>query len=619
MPLKKLAESAVVEEHNSLVRFITCGSTGDGKSTLLGSLCGDSSKSGPKNEYIGSSLLAGALTVEREQGNASDVAYRCFSVDQRKFISLDAHDHAQKNEHELRTRNVVAGLSSADVAILMVDAQKGIQTQTRRQAYLAAQIGIRRIVVAVNKMDLVDYCEGVFEQIVESYQLFAEKIGIDKITFIPMSVPKGENVTTPSEKMPWYSGAILVDYLKAVETDDGLAALDPLRMPVKKVDRSDQGLCSFSGQLCSGSVKPGNKIRVLPSGKESTISRVVALDGEVGVAVAGQSVTFALADEVALSRGDLIVASDQPASVAKQFETRIIWMHEEPLLSGRTYQMQIGTQTVSATVTDIKYQVNVDTLEHVAAKKLDLNAIGVCSISLDRDIAFDPYQENRDTGSFILIDRQTNNTLGAGLINFALRRSHNIIMQHVDVTREARAAHKHQKPCILWLTGLSGAGKSAIANLVEQKLFAMGRHTYLLDGDNVRHGLNKDLGFTDADRVENIRRISEVAKLMMDAGLIVITAFISPFRSERRMARELVDENEFVEIYVNTPLDVAEQRDVKGLYKKARNGELKNFTGIDSPYEEPENPECDLLTAQYGAEDCADQVISYLQANGYVE
>ncbi|WP_297310469.1 adenylyl-sulfate kinase [Neptuniibacter sp.] len=615
MPLKKPAESAVVAEHKSLVRFITCGSSGDGKSTLLDSLCSDSRMSGSKSEYIGSSLLGSALAVERGQGVISDIAYGCFSTGRRKFIALNTLAQG----HEQHMRNMVAGLSSADVAILMVDAQKGINALSRRQVYLAAQISVRHLVITVNKMDLVDYCEGVFQQIVEGYQLFAEKIGIEQMMFIPMSASKGENVATPSEQMPWYNGPSLVDYLNAVEVDDERSARDPLRLAVCSVDRSEQGYCRFSGQLCSGSVKPGHKIRVLPLGKESTVSRIETIDGDLDEAVAGQSVTFALADAIDLSRGDLIVASDQPASVAKQFETRIIWMHVEPLLSGRAYLMQIGTQTVSATVTDIKYQVNVDTLEHMAAKKLELNMIGVCSISLDKDIAFDPYQENRDTGSFILLDRLTNKTLGAGLINFALRRSHNITMQHVDVTREARANHKLQKPCILWLTGLSGAGKSTIANLVEQKLFAMGRHTYLLDGDNVRHGLNKDLGFTDADRVENIRRISEVAKLMMDAGLIVITAFISPFRSERRMARELVAEKEFVEIYVNTPLDIAEQRDVKGLYKKARNGELKNFTGIDSPYEKPESPECDLLAAECSAEDCADQVVSYLQANGYVE
>ncbi|MEM5534941.1 sulfate adenylyltransferase subunit CysN [Neptuniibacter pectenicola] len=622
-----IAQYLKEHEHKSLLRFITCGSVDDGKSTLIGRLLfeskmlfedqlaaveSDSKKFGTQGESIDFALLVDGLAAEREQGITIDVAYRFFSTDRRKFIVADTPGHEQY------TRNMVTGASTADVAILMVDARKGILTQTRRHSFLVSLIGIRHIVVAINKMDLVEYSEGVFNNIVEEYQAFAAEVGIEKITFIPMSAFKGDNVIECSERMPWYRGTTLMGYLETVEVDDERAQRLPFRMAVQWVNRPNLDFRGFSGLLAGGKIHPGDKVRVLPSGKESTVARIVTMDGDLDEAVAGQSVTLTLEDEIDVSRGDLFVKSDQPASVAKQFETTVVWMHEEALLPGRTYLMKVGTQMVSATVTDIKYQVNVNTLEHTAAKSLDLNGIGICSLSLDRDIAFDPYKENQDTGNFILIDRLTNSTVGAGMINFALRRSHNITIQHVDVNKEGRGSAKHQKPCIIWLTGLSGAGKSTIANLVEQKLFAMGRHTYLLDGDNVRHGLNKDLGFTDGDRVENIRRIAEVAKLMLDAGLIVISAFISPFRSERRMARELVEEGEFVEVFVNTPLDVAEDRDVKGLYKKARRGELKNFTGVDSPYEAPEDPECDLRTAGYSADECAEQVVEYLQNNGYL-
>jgi bifunctional enzyme CysN/CysC len=622
-----IAQYLKEHEHKSLLRFITCGSVDDGKSTLIGRLLfeskmlfedqlaaveSDSKKFGTQGESIDFALLVDGLAAEREQGITIDVAYRFFSTDRRKFIVADTPGHEQY------TRNMVTGASTADVAILMVDARKGILTQTRRHSFLVSLIGIRHIVVAINKMDLVEYSESVFNNIVEEYQAFAAEVGIEKITFIPMSAFKGDKVTECSERMPWYRGTTLMGYLETVEVDDERAQRLPFRMAVQWVNRPNLDFRGFSGLLAGGKIHPGDKVRVLPSGKESTVARIVTMDGDLDEAVAGQSVTLTLEDEIDVSRGDLFVKSDQPASVAKQFETTVVWMHEEALLPGRTYLMKVGTQMVSATVTDIKYQVNVNTLEHTAAKSLDLNGIGICSLSLDRDIAFDPYKENQDTGNFILIDRLTNSTVGAGMINFALRRSHNITIQHVDVNKEGRGSAKHQKPCIIWLTGLSGAGKSTIANLVEQKLFAMGRHTYLLDGDNVRHGLNKDLGFTDGDRVENIRRIAEVAKLMLDAGLIVISAFISPFRSERRMARELVEEGEFVEVFVNTPLDVAEDRDVKGLYKKARRGELKNFTGVDSPYEAPEDPECDLRTAGYSADECAEQVVEYLQSNGYL-
>ena len=614
-------------EHKSLLRFITCGSVDDGKSTLIGRLLyeskmlfedqlaaveSDSKKFGTQGENIDFALLVDGLAAEREQGITIDVAYRFFSTDRRKFIVADTPGHEQY------TRNMVTGASTADVAILMVDARKGILTQTRRHSYLTSLIGIRHIVVAINKMDLVDYSEQTFNQIVEDYRSFAKQIGVEDITVIPMSAFKGDNITEPSPNMPWYHGTTLMGYLETVEIDDERRQHTPFRMPVQWVNRPNLDFRGFSGQLASGTIKPGDKVRVLPSGKESTVARLVTYDGDLEQAVAGQSITITLNDEIDISRGDLLVEATEPAAVAKQFDTTIIWMHEEPLLPGRTYLMKVGTKTVSATITDIKYQVNVNTMEHMAAKKLELNGIGVCTVSLDQSIAFDPYKENQDTGGYILIDRLSNYTVGAGLLNFALRRSQNITMQHVDVDKTARSGQKHQKPCIVWLTGLSGAGKSTIANLVEKKLFAMGQHTYLLDGDNVRHGLNKDLGFTDEDRVENIRRISEVAKLMVDAGLIVISAFISPFRSERDMARNMVDDGEFIEVYINTPLDVAEQRDVKGLYKKARRGELKNFTGIDSPYETPEKAECTLDTTSMTPEECADMVIDYMRERGYI-
>ncbi|MEH6472461.1 MAG: sulfate adenylyltransferase subunit CysN [Halopseudomonas sp.] len=614
-------------EHKSLLRFITCGSVDDGKSTLIGRLLyeskmlfedqlasveADSKKFGTQGDEIDFALLVDGLAAEREQGITIDVAYRFFSTDRRKFIVADTPGHEQY------TRNMVTGASTADAAILMVDARKGILTQTRRHSYLVSLLGIRNIVVAINKMDLVDYSEKVFNQIVEDYQAFAKQVGIEQVTFIPLSAFKGDNITEQSVNTPWYHGTTLMGYLETVEVNEEQQQALPFRMAVQWVNRPNLDFRGFSGCLASGCVKPGDKIRVLPSGKESKIARIVTYDGDLDQAVAGQSVTLTMEDEIDISRGDLLMEASAPASVGKQFETTLVWMHEEPLLPGRTYLMKVGTQTVSATVTDIKHQVNVNTMEHVAAKSLALNGIGVCTVSLDQNIAFDPYQENRETGSFILIDRMTNNTIGAGLINFALRRSQNITIQHVDVAKQARQEMKHQKPCVLWFTGLSGSGKSTIANLVEKKLYAHGRHTYLLDGDNVRHGLNKDLGFTDADRVENIRRIAEVAKLMVDAGLIVLTAFISPFRSERDMAREMMDEEEFFEVFIDTPLDVAEERDVKGLYKKARKGELKNFTGIDSPYEVPERAECVLDTTAMTAEEAADRVLEMIMEKGYI-
>ncbi|EPZ14831.1 adenylylsulfate kinase [Thauera terpenica 58Eu] len=614
-------------ENKSLLRFITCGSVDDGKSTLIGRLLyeskmlfedqlaaveADSKKFGTQGDEIDFALLVDGLAAEREQGITIDVAYRFFSTDKRKFIVADTPGHEQY------TRNMVTGASTADVAILMVDSRRGILTQTRRHSYLVKLLGIRHVLVAINKMDLVDYSEKTFNDIVDAYRDFAARIGLESPTFIPLSAFKGDNITDPSAAMPWYHGTTLMGYLETVEIDDERMQRAPFRLPVQWVNRPNLDFRGFAGTIAGGVIRPGDRIRVQPSGRESTVARIVTRGGDLEQAVSGQSITLTLNDEIDISRGDVISTVGAPAETADQFEITLVWMHDEPLLPGRPYLLKIGTKTVTATITDIKYQVNVNTLEHVAAKTLELNAIGVCNLSLDRQIAFDPYQDNRDTGGFILIDRLSNNTVGAGLLHFALRRAHNIHLQHMDVDKIARASIKHQQGCVLWFTGLSGAGKSAIANLVEQKLHGLGHHTYLLDGDNVRHGLNKDLGFTDADRVENIRRVGEVARLMVDAGLIVLTAFISPFRAERSMARSLVEEGEFVEVFVDTPLEVAEQRDVKGLYKKARRGELKNFTGIDSPYEAPEEPEIRLDTTRLSLEAAADAVITTLRLRGVI-
>ncbi|MFY9327646.1 MAG: sulfate adenylyltransferase subunit CysN [Georgfuchsia sp.] len=612
-------------EHKSLLRFITCGSVDDGKSTLIGRLLyeskmlfedqlealeADSKKMGTQGEQLDFALLVDGLTAEREQGITIDVAYRFFSTDVRKFIVADTPGHEQY------TRNMVTGASTADVAVLMIDARKGVLTQTRRHSYLVSLIGIRNVVVAINKMDLVDYSEKTFNAIVEDYMAFAKDLGFGNITFIPMSAFKGDNITDPSDNTPWYHGTTLMGYLETVQIDEERLQKTPFRMPVQWVNRPNLDFRGFAGTIASGVIKAGDPIRVQPSGRTSTIARIVTSDGDLEHAVAGQSVTLTLADEVDISRGDVLSGTDAPPECADQFETTIVWMHDEPLLPGRNYLLKIGARTVSAQVTHIKYQVDVNSMEHLAATQLSLNAIGVCNISIDRQVPFDPYTQNRDTGGFILIDRLTNNTVGAGMLHFALRRSQNIHLQHIDVDKAARSNIKGQKACVLWFTGLSGAGKSAIANSLEKRLQAMGHHTYLLDGDNVRHGLNKDLGFTDADRVENIRRVGEVCKLMVDAGLIVITAFISPFKAERRMARGLLEDGEFIEVFVDTPLEVAEQRDPKGLYKKARKGELKNFTGINSPYEAPENPELRLDTTKLTIEAATDAAVAALRQSG---
>jgi bifunctional enzyme CysN/CysC len=614
-------------EKKSLLRFITCGSVDDGKSTVIGRLLyeskmlfedqlaaieNDSKKWGTQGGDIDFALLVDGLAAEREQGITIDVAYRFFSTDKRKFIVADTPGHEQY------TRNMITGASTADVAVILIDGRKGVLTQTRRHSYLVSLIGIRKVVLAINKMDLVDYSEKVFRQIEEEYREFAKQIGLTDITPIPLSALKGDNMLEASAKTPWYHGPTLMGFLETCEIDETRMQAQPFRMPVQWVNRPNLDFRGFCGVVTSGMVKPGDKIRAQPSGRESRVARIVTVHGDLPLAVAGQSVCITLEDEIDISRGDVISAGDSPAEVADQFEASLVWMHDEPMMPGRSYLLKIGTQTVTASITEPKYKVNVNTMEHLAAKKLDLNEIGVVNLALDRPIAFDPYTENRDTGGFILINRLTNNTVGAGMLNFALRRSHNIHMQHVDVDKAARAHAKGQRPGVLWFTGLSGAGKSTIANLVEKKLHAMGRHTYLLDGDNIRHGLNKDLGFTEADRVENIRRVSEVARLMVDAGLIVLTAFISPFRSERAMARGLLGQGEFVEIHIDTPLAVAEDRDVKGLYKKARRGEIANFTGISSPYEPPEAPELRIDTTLLNPEQAADAVISKLKELGLI-
>ena len=605
----------------SLLRFITCGSVDDGKSTLIGRLLfdsklifedqlaaleSDSKRMGTQGGDIDFALLVDGLAAEREQGITIDVAYRFFATDKRKFIVADTPGHEQY------TRNMVTGASTADLAVILIDARKGVLTQTRRHSYLARLVGIRQVILAVNKMDMVDYDQATFEAIVADYRAFAARIGLTDITAIPLSALRGDNVAAKSARMGWRRGPTLIEALEAAPIDATRLQSAPMRMPVQWVNRPDHAFRGFSGQVASGTLSVGEAVRVLPSGRETSVARIVTKDGDLAEAVAGQSITLTLADEIDCSRGDVIAAAKAPPEVADQFEATIVWMAPEPMLPGRPYLMKIGAATVSASVTEPKYKINVNSLEHLAAKQLELNEIGVCNLSLDRAIAFDPYEDNADMGGFILIDRQTNATVGAGMIRFALRRSHNIHWQGLDVNKAARAAAKGQKPRVLWFTGLSGAGKSTIANLVEKKLLAAGRHTYLLDGDNVRHGLNRDLGFTDAERVENIRRVAEVAKLMADAGLVVLVSFISPFRSERRMARDLMDEGEFLEVFIDTPLDLAEQRDVKGLYAKARRGELKNFTGIDSPYERPEAAEITIDTSALSPEDAADLIIAGL-------
>lgn len=614
---------AYLEAHQnkSLLRFITCGSVDDGKSTLIGRLLydskmifedqlaqleADSKKVGTQGQDIDFALLVDGLAAEREQGITIDVAYRFFATEKRKFIVADTPGHEQY------TRNMVTGASTADLAVILIDARKGVLTQTRRHSYLANLIGIKNIVLAVNKMDLVDYDQGTFDSIVQDYTSFAREIGITDFVAIPISGFKGDNITGPSENTTWYSGPSLMNHLETVELNQNADQEQSFRMPVQWVNRPNLDFRGFAGKIAAGVVKPGDEVRILPSGKTSHVDRIVTFDGDKEAAFAGESVTLTLKDEVDCSRGQIIADAKAPLEVADQFESTIVWMDEEEMIPGRAYVLKMGAQTVSATVSQPKYQVNVNTLEQTAAKTLDLNAIGIANITTDRSIPFAPYTENRELGGFILVDKMTNATVAAGMINFALRRAQNIHWQATDIGRESHSAMKNQKPAVLWMTGLSGSGKSTIANMVEKKLARMNRHTFLLDGDNVRHGLNKDLGFTDADRIENIRRVGEVAKLMTDAGLIVITAFISPFRSERDMVRSMMQPGEFVEVFVDTPLAEAEKRDVKGLYAKARAGELKNFTGIDSPYEAPDVPEIRIDTTAMTPDEAADLIIAKL-------
>ncbi len=608
-------------QHKTLLRFITCGSVDDGKSTLIGRLLydskmifedqlaaleSDSKRVGTQGQEIDFALLVDGLAAEREQGITIDVAYRFFSTEKRKFIVADTPGHEQY------TRNMVTGASTADLAVILIDARKGVLVQTRRHSYLAHLIGIKNLVLAVNKMDLIDYDQAKYDAIVADYRAFADEIGITDFTAMPISGFKGDNLVALSDNTPWYTGPTLIGHLESVEVDQVSDQAKPFRMPVQWVNRPNLDFRGFSGLISAGTIAPGDKVRVLPSGKTSTVTRVVTMDGDLEQGVAGQSVTLTLADEVDCSRGDVIAIATDPPEASDQFEATIVWMADEEMLPSRPYWLKLGTQMVTAQIAAPKYQINVNTMEQLAAKTLDLNAIGVANISVDRNIVFEPYEKDRDLGGLVLIDKLTNATVAAGMIHFSLRRADNVHWQPMDIGRAKHADLKNQKPAVLWFTGLSGAGKSTIANIVEKKLVRMNRHTFLLDGDNVRHGLNRDLGFTDADRVENIRRVGEVAKLMTDAGIIVITAFISPFRAEREMVRQMMAPGEFLEIHVDTPLSVAEDRDEKGLYAKARAGELANFTGIDSPYEAPNNAELVIDTTEFSADAAADLVIARL-------
>ena len=608
-------------QHKSLLRFITCGSVDDGKSTLIGRLLydskmifedqlaaleSDSKRHGTQGQEIDFALLVDGLAAEREQGITIDVAYRFFTTEKRKFIVADTPGHEQY------TRNMVTGASTADLAVILIDARKGVLQQTRRHSYLVHLLGIRHVVLAVNKMDLVGYDQATFDAILADYRAFATSIGMTTFTAIPISGFKGDNITALSANTPWYSGPALIEHLEMVEVDAAAAQTQAFRMPVQWVNRPNLDFRGFAGQIASGTIRAGDPVRIVPSGKTSTVKAITTFDGDLDEAVAGQSVTLTLADEVDCSRGDLIAAAGDPPQASDQFCATFVWMDEEALKPGRGYWLKLGTQMVTATVQPPKYEIDVNSLEHLAAKTLSLNAIGVAEFATDRPIAFEPYAANRQLGGFILIDKFTNATVAAGMIEFNLRRADNVHWQPVSITRDDHAGMKNQKPRVLWFTGLSGSGKSTIANEVEKQLYLMNRHTFLLDGDNVRHGLNRDLGFTEADRIENIRRVGEVARLMADAGLIVLTAFISPFRAEREMVRKMLPEGEFIEIFVDTPLEVAEGRDVKGLYKKARSGQLKNFTGIDSPYEPPERPEIRVNTVDMTPDEAARFIIQQI-------
>ncbi len=606
-----------------LLRFLTCGSVDDGKSTLIGrllydsklimedqlkSLEADSKKHGTVGERIDFALLVDGLEAERQQGITIDVAYRFFSTARRSFIVADTPGHEQYS------RNMATGASNCDLAIILIDARKGVLTQTLRHSYLAHLLGIRHVVVAVNKMDLVDYSEARFEEIVEMYRARTAKLGFGDVVAIPLSALEGDNVTLPGNAMPWYRGPVLIDHLETV--DVSVVREDaPFAMPVQWVNRPHLDFRGFSGTIVAGAVAPGDEVVVAKSGRPAKVARIVTADGDPERSVTGDAVTIVLDQEVDIARGDVLVDPRARPEVADQFAANLFWMSDEAMLPGRRYILKLGTEQVAATITSIRHKIDVNTQEERPGRTLDLNEIAVCNLHLGHPIAFSAYADNRDLGAFILIDRTTNQTVAAGMVSFGLRRASNIHHQHVDIDKARRAAQKAQKPCLVWFTGLSGSGKSTIANILERKLVAQGAHTYLLDGDNVRHGLNKDLGFTDADRVENIRRVGEVAKLMVDAGLIVLASFISPFRDERRMVRDMLGDGEFIEVFVDTPLDIAEQRDVKGLYEKARSGAIKNFTGIDSPYEPPESAELVVDTATLPAEAAAEQIFDYLKAH----
>ncbi len=609
------------QENKQLLRFITCGSVDDGKSTLIGRLLYDSKqlfedqldsleKDSGRFGTTGTgqldlALLVDGLSAEREQGITIDVAYRFFATEHRKFIVADTPGHEQY------TRNMATGASTADVAVLLVDARKGVLTQTRRHSYIVSLLGIRHVVLAINKMDLVGWSRDVFERIAADYRAFAIRIGLDVSTCIPLSALAGDNVTTASGAMDWYAGPTLLGYLETVEVAAASLAR-PFRMPVQWVNRPDQDFRGFSGTIASGMIRPEDRVTVLPGGRKTTVARIVTMDGELDAAVAGQAVTLVLSEEIDASRGDLIASAEGLPETADQFAAHIVWMSDQPLLPGRPYLLRSSAAGASAQITDLKYAVNVNSLERVAAKTLGLNEVGVCNLSLDRPLSFDPYVQNRETGSFILIDRLTNATMGCGMIDFALRRASNIPHQAMEINKSARMALNGQKPCVLWFTGLPGAGKSTIANLVEQQLHFRGLRTMSLDGDNIRRGLSKDLGFTDADRVENVRRIGEVAKLMVEAGLIVLVSAISPFRRERWMVRGLFEAGEFFEIFVDAPLEVCEARDPKGLYQKARAGLLPHFTGLDSPYEPSDCPELILATSAESPDRLAARVVAML-------